>query len=111
MVLKRLTDYYLRANQGKCTFFQEGIVYCGHKIDAKGLHKTQEKIESVINAPKPENMAQLRAFLGLVNDYSHFLPNMVSVLHPLYQVLKSNVKFTWTSVAQNAFNTAKQMIT
>ena len=52
-VLQRLMDYNLRVNEAKCKFFQEEITYCGHKIDANGLHKTQDKIEAVINAPKP----------------------------------------------------------
>ena len=76
-----------------------------------GLHKTQQKIEAVISATKPENVTQLRAFLGLVNYYSHFLPNMASVLHHLYQLLKKDLKYTWTSAAQKAFDTVKEMIT
>ena len=110
-VLQRLMDYNLRVNEAKCKFFQEEITYCGHKIDANGLHKTQDKIEVVINAPKPENVTQLRAFLGLVNYFSHFLPNLASVLHPLYQLLKQNVKFIWTETAQKAFQNVKEMIT
>ena len=110
-VRQRLIDYKLCVNDDKCKFFQEEITYCGHKIDANGLHKTQDKIESVINAPKPENVTQLRAFLGLVNYYSHFLPNLASVLHPLYQLLKQNVKFIWTETAQKAFQNVKEMIT
>ena len=90
-VLQRLMDYNLRVNETKCKFFQEEIKYCRHKIDANGLHKTQDIIEVVINAPKPENVTQLRAFLGLVNYYSHFLPNSASVLHPLYQLSKSKM--------------------
>ena len=110
-VLQRLMDYYLCVNEAKCKFFQEEITYCGHKIDANGLHKTQDKIEAVINAQKPENVTQLRAFLGLVNYYSHFLPSLASVLHPLYQLLKQKVKFLWTESAQKAFQNVKEMIT
>ena len=110
-VLQRLQDYNLRVNRDKCSFFQEEITYCGHKINANGLHKTQDKIEAVINAPVPENVTQLRAFLGLVNYYSHFLPNMASVLHPLYQLLKKDRKYAWTPATQNAFDTVKEMIT
>ena len=102
-VLQRLMDYNLRVNEAKCKFFQEEITYCGHKIDANGLHKTQDKIEAVINAPKPENVTQLRAFLGLVNYYSHFLPNLASVLHPLYQLLKQNVKLSGQKLHRKHF--------
>ena len=59
-------------------------------MDSNGLHKTQDKTEAMINAPKPENVTQLRPCLGLVNYYSHFLPNLSRVLHPLYRLLKQN---------------------
>ena len=110
-VLQRLQDYNLRSNQDECSFFQEEITYCRYKIDANGLHKTQQKIEAVISAPKPENVTQLRACLGLVNYYSHFLLNMAGVLHPLYQLLKKDLKYIWTSAAQKAVDTVKEMIT
>ena len=61
-VLQRLQDHNLHANQDRCSFFQEEITYCGHKIDANELHKPQQKIEAVINAPKPENETKLLLF-------------------------------------------------
>ena len=45
------------------------ISYCGHVIDKHGLHKSQEKIEAVLQAPKPENVSQLRSYLGVFNYY------------------------------------------
>ena len=36
---------------------------------------------------------------------------MASVLHALYQLLKKELKYTWTSAAQKAFDTVKEMIT
>ena len=67
-------------------------VFCGHEIDANGLHKTQEKIEAVVNAPRPENVSQVLSFLGLVNYYNRFLPNAASVLYPLHVLLQKSHK-------------------
>ena len=106
-VLQRLHDYNLRVNKKKCSFFQKEITYCGHKIDSNGIHKTQVKIEAITCAPKPENLTQLRAFLGLVNYYSKFMANLVSVLHPLIQLLQKDVKFKWTAETQKAFKKEK----
>ena len=52
-----------------------------HEVDWHGLHKTQEKIHAVFNAPIPENVQQLRSFLGLVNYYHKFLPNLATTLN------------------------------
>ena len=55
-VLNRLKEHGLRANRGKCQLFQTKINYCGHVVDHHELHKTQEKVNSVVNAPRPENI-------------------------------------------------------
>ena len=83
-VVKRLQDAGLKANKEKCEFFSDRVQFCGHEIDREGLHNTQEKIEAVVSAPRPENVSQLRSFLGLVNYYNRFLPNTSRVLHPLH---------------------------
>ena len=110
-VLKGLQDAGLKANKEKCVFFKDRVQFCGHEIDKEGLHKTQEKIEAVVNAPRPENVSQLRSFLGLVNYYNRFLPNASSVLHPLHQLLEQNSKWQWTEQCEQAFTEAKRLIT
>ncbi|CAB4018206.1 Hypothetical predicted protein [Paramuricea clavata] len=110
-VLKRLQEAGLRANKEKCEFFKEKVVFCGHEIDANGLHKTQEMIEAVVNAPRPENVSQVRSFLGLVNYYNRFLPNAASVLHPLHVLLQKSHKWKWTEQCEKAFKNAKHLIT
>ena len=83
-MVKRLQDTGLKANKEKCEFFRDRVQFCGHEIDREGLHKTQEKIEAVVSGPGPENVSQLRSFVGLVDYYNRFLPNASTVLHPLH---------------------------
>ena len=110
-LLKRLQDAGLKANKEKCEFFRDRVQFCGHEVDSEGLHKTQDKIEAVVNAPRPENVSQLRSFLGLVNYYNHFLPNASTVLHPLHQLLEQGREWQWTEQCERAFTEAKRMIT
>ena len=63
------------ANKEKCEFFRDRVQFCGHEIERGGLHNTQEKTEAVVSAPRPENVLQLRSFLGIVNYHNRFLPN------------------------------------
>ena len=109
-VLCRLDQYNLRANLSKCEFFKERVSYCGHEIDSKGLHKTQAKIEAVVDAPKPTNVSELRSFLGIVNYYARFLRNLSSTLYPLHQLLAKGKKWRWTSECDRAFAEIKRMI-
>ena len=109
-VLRRLHFHGLRANKSKCEFFQEKITFCGHDIDSKGLHKTTDKTAAVVNAPRPQNVTEVRSFLGLVNYYHKFLPNLATTLHPLNQMLESNYQWDWTDRCEEAFQKVKVMI-
>jgi hypothetical protein len=59
----------LPLNLDKCQFFKDSVTFCGHIIDRDELHKTPDKIQAITNAPKPENITQLKSFLGLVIYY------------------------------------------
>lgn len=102
-VLKRLNDAGLRLKFEKCRFLQDEVTYLGYRIDKNGIHPIKRKIESVSDAPKPENVSQLRSFLGSVNYYSRFIPNMATKLRPLYNCLEKKGGFNWLAECDKAF--------
>ena len=74
--------------EAKCSFMLPSVDYLGHIISSEGLQPTREKICCAItDAPTPYNLAQVRSFLGLVNYYSKFLPQLATTLAPLYSLL------------------------
>ena len=87
------------------------VKYLGHIIDANGLHPAPDKLKAVRNAPAPQNVTQLKAYLGLLTYYSKFLPNMATTLLPLYQLLHNNIKWQWTSAAAKTFKESKDLLT
>ena len=92
LVLTRLEEYGLHVNRSKCEFFKDQVEYCGHVIDTQGLHKSKEKVDAVLNAPRPDNLGKLQSYLGLVNYYRRFLPNLSTTLTPLNELLESKTK-------------------
>ena len=79
-------------------------------IDEKGLHKSPLKINAILDCAKPENVTQLRSFLGLVNYYHKFIPNMSSLIAPLRRLLESNVKWEWSKECEKSFSDLKACI-
>ena len=55
-------------------------------------------------------MKQTRAFCGMVNFLSSFLPNLRRLLIPTYDLQKKSKKFKWTEEAEKAFNDIKQLL-
>ena len=86
------------------------VDYLGHIITSEGLQPTREKIHAITDAPTPTNLAQLRSFLGLVNYYSKFLPQLATTLSPLYSLLQRDTKWHWSNKQQEAFQTAKDQL-
>ena len=79
-VLSRLQEAGLRLCKDKCEFMVSSVKYLGHIIDANGLHPTPDKFKAVRNASAPQNVTQLKGYLGLLTYYSKFLPNMATTL-------------------------------
>ena len=63
-----------------------------------------------MEAPPPKNVAQLKAFLGLVNYYAKFLKNVASILAPLYKLLHKNAHWTWGSEQQSVYEQIKEQL-
>ena len=109
-VLKRLQKHGVRLRREKCSFFQDSVEYLGHTINAKGVHTTDTKVKAIVSAPSPRNLAELRSFLGLLNYYSKFLPNLASEIHPLHALLRAGQMWKWSQSCEEAFQKAKQAL-
>ena len=86
------------------------VEYLGHRITAEGLRPTLEKTQTIVNAPVPQNMSQLKSFLGLLNYYAKFLPNLSTTLAPLYDLLQKQTEWGCGRQQEEAFNDAKELL-
>ena len=110
VVLQRLREAGFKLNKSKCKFFQKEIKFLGHIINNVGLRKDPEKTKAILEAPRPTSTDELRAFIGTVSYHGRFLKNMSTMLSPLYQLLKKNVQFEWSSECEVSFQRIKQAI-
>ena len=99
-VLSRLSSAGITLKRSKCIFATTSVEYLGHIIDSTGLHPSPAKVQAIQKAPAPTNITELRAFLGLVNYYHKFLPNLSSTLSPLHRLLRKGTKWNWTQNQQ-----------
>ena len=68
-------------------------------------------MEAIRKAPEPSDVTQLKSFLGAVNYYGKFLPDLSSVLAPLYKLLKKDVKWSWEAMQKTSFEEVKSLLT
>ena len=104
-VLDTLQQYAIKINISKCQWFQEEVVFLGHRVSASGLAKAEAYVTDVLQFPKPTTIKQLRSFLGLVNFQRKFIPNCSVISKPLSELMKYSDKMslTWNPEMDAAF--------
>ena len=83
-MLQKLSAAGMKLKSEECSFLLKEVEYLGHKISAQGLQPLMEKVQAIMEAPQPVNVTQLKSFLGMLNYYGKFLPNLLTHLAPLY---------------------------
>ncbi|KAL1256468.1 hypothetical protein QQF64_012013 [Cirrhinus molitorella] len=96
-----MSEAGLRLKQDKCTFQADSVTYLGHKISAQGLNPLPEKVRAI---------KELKSFLGMVTYYGKFLPDLSTVLAPLYQLLHHDCQWKWGAAQVAAFTIVKNLL-
>jgi hypothetical protein len=111
-VLQTLSDHGIKIKSQKCEWFQPKVEFLGHVVGSRGVAKTQGYIDKVDNFPRPENVRQLREFLGLVNFQRKFIPHASEVQKPLSSLSGGppRQKLIWTPEMVNSFTQLKQLM-
>ena len=108
-VLTTLKNAGIKLNIKKCKFFVDSVQYLGHIFDKSGVRPNPDKTRCILEAPAPQNVKQVQAFVGLCNYYSRFIPNFATVMKLLYSLLEKNCTFVWNKPQQDAFESVKNL--
>ena len=79
-------------NLGKIEFTSDEVSYLGFIINRYGILLNHVKIRNLLKANIPENVTQLKSFLGMLNYYHRYLSDLANTLEPLYKLLRKNIK-------------------
>ena len=109
-VFKRLQDAGLKLRRDKCHLCVSEVEYLGFKITKEGLLPTSSKVEAIRKAPRPTNVTEVKAYLGLINFFRRFLPQAATVLEPLNRLLKKDSKWNWEAAQEKAFRDSKETL-
>lgn len=67
------------------------VEYFAFVADLDGIHPSPCKVQAIQEVPVPENPTDLKSFLGLINYYRRFVPDMATLAHPLNRLLVENI--------------------
>lgn len=86
------------------------ITYLSYRIAADELHPLDDQVWTIKDPPTPKSVRELKPYLCMLSCYSQFLPNLSSILHPLYHLLKKNVPWVWKASQSKAFTAYKEVL-
>ena len=125
-VFSRLKQHGLKLKSSKCEFFKTSVGYLGHVMSQNGVETDPDKIEGLSSWPEPNNVKDLRSFLGFTGYYRRFIKDYAHIVKPLNDLLighqthssadqkkkkkKSITPWQWGPAQQTAFDTIKEKL-
>ena len=106
-ICRTLKQHRLLLNPEKCAFCQPEIVYLDNLVGRYGVRATPERTEVIKNWPLPENVSELRSFMGFVGFLRRYIRDMAQIAAPLNLLTKKNAPWQWGKSQEAAFEKLK----
>lgn len=109
-MLKCLHDNGLTLNKEKCVFGKKRVKYLGYIISADGILPDPGKIDSIKSLEPPNNVHEVRSFLGMINFMARFVPNLANETKPLRDLVKKKQNWKWGAREDKCFKKVKGLV-
>ena len=110
-VLTKLENEGYKASKKKSKFYQKETIWLGHTISQDGIRPNKEKTDAINKLEPPTNAKALKSFLGAIQYFAKFIPNLSEETDNMRQLLKKGTKWEWTTDRNSDFNKIKQELT
>lgn len=111
-VLGAISAAGLTLNVQKCEWAKQETRYLGYQLGRGEVQPQVDKVEAILNSPRPRPKKQVRSFLGLVGWYRRFIPQFSTLAVPLTNLtckVASN-PVEWSEECECAFQGLKDRL-
>jgi hypothetical protein len=111
-VFERLREASFTLNVAKYHFAQDQVEYLGHTTGRTGSKpsEVEVKVKAIQSYPRPPNIREARAFLGLSGYYRQYIPLYAELAQPLTTLLRKDSPFCWTEALEDSFRNLREVI-
>ena len=109
-VVQTLIKNNITANKEKIVYCVQEIKFLGHTLKGDQIIPCIDNKASIKNYPAPENVDEVKRFLGIVNYYRKFIKNCATIQEPLLNLTRKNVSFDWDECCRIAFESLKKLL-
>ena len=86
------------------------IEFLGQQIQKGGMTPTEAKLTAVREWSRPQNVTEVRSFLGFANYYRRFVKNFAEMANPLIELTKKDMPWQWGPMQKRAFQAIKDAL-
>ena len=110
--MSRLRQAGLKLKPEKCVLFKPETIFLGYVVSGEGVKTDPEKVEAIVQFPKPQNVSALRSFLGMASYYRRWIKGHSTIAAPLNRLLegRKNKTLDWNEECELAFSKLKQCL-
>ena len=109
-VLQRLASAGLVLKPSKCRFGITKTEFPGYVVSDKGIHPDPANVDKIRNYPRPTNVKQVRAFIGLGSYYRRFIQNFATITAPLHKLTEKEEDWKWTPACEEVFEAIRNSL-
>ena len=109
-ISKTLDEAILQIKAGKCKIAKQEIEWLGFKMTSQGISPVNSKVQRITEKLQPTNLKELRSFLGAVNHFNKFIPDLASMCFPFRSILRKDAFWKWTDEHEKAFRKVNQEV-
>jgi hypothetical protein len=103
LVLQKLRENQLYAKLNKCEFWLKEVSFLGHIISEGGISVDPSKVKDILSWRAPQNVSDIRSFLGLAGYYRRFIEGFSKISKPMTELLVKGNTFEWTPRHETSF--------
>jgi hypothetical protein len=111
LVLQKLKENQLYAKLNKYEFWLKEVLFLGHIISEGGIFVDPSKVKDVLSWNTPQNVLDIRSFLGLAGYYKRFIERFSKISKPMTEVLEKVKTFEWMPSHEASFQELKKRLT
>lgn len=109
-LFEKIQEYNFKVKLEKSKFGLDEIKYLGYFISGTTIRPDPERVKPVVDMPHPNNVSELRSFLGAINFYAKFIDEMHELRGPLDELLRADIKWDWNNKCQENFKKIKEIL-
>jgi hypothetical protein len=105
-----LREYQWKLNPKKCIFGVPSGKLVGFIISHRGIEANPEKISAITNMKAPTYIKDVQKLTGCMAALNRFISKLGEQGLPFFKLLKHQVKFVWTTEADQALAQLKEFL-